>query len=87
MGLVVNSNIASLNAQRNLERSSGTLSKALERLSSGLRINRAGKSSVMPASQLNGETSFANPRRTGQIVGSEASSEVSPHAVVAVWHD
>ena len=42
MGLVVNSNIASLNAQRNLERSSQALSKSLERLSSGLRINRAG---------------------------------------------
>lgn len=42
MPLSVNSNIASLNAQRNLEKSTSALAKSLERLSSGLRINRAG---------------------------------------------
>jgi flagellin len=42
MALPVNTNIASLNAQRNLQGSSLRLNKALERLSSGLRINRAG---------------------------------------------
>lgn len=42
MPLPVNSNIASLNAQRNLQRSTAQLNKSLERLSSGLRINRAG---------------------------------------------
>lgn len=42
MALTVNSNIASINAQRNLERSTTQLNKSLERLSSGLRINRAG---------------------------------------------
>ena len=41
MPLVVNTNIASLNAQRNLDRSAGLLGKALERLSSGLRVNSA----------------------------------------------
>src|ERR671936_1836910 len=41
MALVVNTNIASLNAQRNLDRSAGLLGKALERLSSGLRVNSA----------------------------------------------
>jgi flagellin len=41
-GLVINTNVASINGQRHLFRSSGSLSKALERLSSGLRINRAG---------------------------------------------
>ena len=41
MALVVNTNILALNAQRNLERSGGILSKALERLSSGLRVNSA----------------------------------------------
>ena len=41
MGLVVNSNIASLNAQRNLGTSSLQLNQALQRLSSGLRINSA----------------------------------------------
>jgi flagellin len=38
---VLNSNIASLQAQRNLTQATNTLGKAFERLSSGLRINRA----------------------------------------------
>ena len=41
MGLFVNSNIASLNAQRNLSKASGSLGRSFERLSSGLRINSA----------------------------------------------
>jgi flagellin len=41
MALVVNTNIASLNAQRNLDKSGLILGKALERLSSGLRVNSA----------------------------------------------
>ena len=39
MALIVNSNLASLNAQRNLEASQGSLNQSLQRLSSGLRIN------------------------------------------------
>jgi len=41
MSLVLNTNIASLNAQNNLSGSQASLSQALERLSSGLRINSA----------------------------------------------
>ena len=41
MALVVNTNISSLNAQRNLESSQSTAATSLERLSSGLRINSA----------------------------------------------
>jgi len=41
MSLTINTNIASLNAQRNLGKTQGTLSKSMERLSSGLRINSA----------------------------------------------
>lgn len=41
MGLRVNSNIASLNAQRNLSNTTVNLQKSLQRLSSGLRISRA----------------------------------------------
>lgn len=41
MAQVINTNIASLNAQRNLTRSQGMLSTSLQRLSSGLRINSA----------------------------------------------
>lgn len=38
---VINTNVASLNAQRNLNNSQGTLQTSLARLSSGLRINSA----------------------------------------------
>lgn len=42
MGLRINTNVASLNAQRNLMGTKLGLDKSLERLSSGYRINRAG---------------------------------------------
>lgn len=41
MAQVINTNIPSLNAQRNLNSSAGSLSTSLQRLSSGLRINSA----------------------------------------------
>ena len=41
MAIVVNTNLASLQTQRNLARSSDSLSKSMERLASGLRLNRA----------------------------------------------
>lgn len=41
MGLVVNTNVSSLDAQRYLSRSSNSLDTAYQRLSSGLRINSA----------------------------------------------
>lgn len=41
MAQVINTNIMAINAQRNLNRSQATMATALERLSSGLRINRA----------------------------------------------
>ncbi len=42
MGLRINTNTASLNAQRNLSGTKLALDKSLEKLSSGYRINRAG---------------------------------------------
>jgi len=41
MGLVVNTNLLSLNAQRSLNRTQGKLGTSVARLSSGLRINSA----------------------------------------------
>lgn len=41
MAQVINTNVASLNAQRNLNKSQADLSVSLQRLSSGLRINSA----------------------------------------------
>ncbi|NVK30067.1 MAG: hypothetical protein HWE20_03610 [Gammaproteobacteria bacterium] len=42
MAMVINTNVASLNAQRNLTLSQNDMSTAMERLSSGKRINTAG---------------------------------------------
>lgn len=41
MGLRINNNIAAMNAYRNLSATDGQMSKSLEKLSSGFRINRA----------------------------------------------
>ncbi|MBL8445611.1 MAG: hypothetical protein JNK52_16335, partial [Zoogloeaceae bacterium] len=41
MAQIINTNVASLNAQRNLNVSQGALTTSLQRLSSGLRINSA----------------------------------------------
>ncbi|OEU74094.1 MAG: flagellin [Desulfuromonadales bacterium C00003107] len=41
MALTINTNVQSLNAQRNLGKSQGSLAKSMQRLSSGLRINSA----------------------------------------------
>ncbi len=41
MAVVINTNVASLNAQRNLNKSQLGLNKSMQRLSSGLRINSA----------------------------------------------
>ena len=42
MPLVINNNISSVNSQRQIHRSQVGLNRSLERLSSGLRINKAG---------------------------------------------
>ncbi len=42
MGLRINTNVASINAQRSLRQTRNALDHSLERLSSGQRINRAG---------------------------------------------
>jgi flagellin len=41
MAQIINTNIMSLNSQRNLNRSQGSLTTSLQRLSSGLRVNSA----------------------------------------------
>jgi len=41
MALAINTNVHALNAQRNLDRSTQTLSTTFQRLSSGLRVNQA----------------------------------------------
>ncbi len=60
MPQIVNTNIASLNAQRNLNRTENMLMKSMQRLSSGLRINSAKDDAAGLA---------ISDRMTGQIRG------------------
>lgn len=64
MGLRVNNNIASINAQRNLEETTVRLNKSLQRLSSGLRITRASDDAAGLAIS---ETFRAELRSLGQV--------------------
>ena len=60
MGLRINTNIAAVNAQRNLSRSQLDLERSLDRLSSGLRITRAGDDAAISAAHcLNEACSMA----------------------------
>jgi flagellin len=62
---VINTNISSLNAQRNLAGSSGTLATSLQRLSTGLRINSAKDDAAGMA---------ISERMTSQIRGSDQAA-------------
>ena len=68
----INTNIASLNAQRNLESSSSNLNKSIERLSSGLRINSASDDAAGMA---------IASRMTSQVRGMEQASRNTSDAV------
>jgi flagellin len=65
MALTINTNVASLNAQRNLASTQLMMSKSMERLSSGLRINRAGDDAAGLAISQNMQ---ANIRSMNQAV-------------------
>jgi len=42
MGIRINTNVSSINTRRHLQNSTNSFGKSMEKLSSGLRINRAG---------------------------------------------
>ena len=65
MAAVINTNIASLNAQRNLGTSQSALNTSIQRLSSGLRINSAKDDAAGMA---------ISDRMTSQIRGSEQAA-------------
>ena len=62
MAQVINTNIVSLNAQRNLNASQSTLGTAIQRLSSGLRVNSAkdDAAGLAIASRMDGQTRGMN---------------------------
>ena len=62
MAQVINTNIASLNAQRNLNASQSSLATSIQRLSSGLRVNSAkdDAAGLAIASRMDGQTRGMN---------------------------
>jgi len=75
MALTVANNVSSLTAQHNLARSSSSLSKSLERLSSGLKVNRGADG---PAALVISE------KQRAQIAGLHSAIENSEKAVSVV---
>ena len=80
MSLVVNTNIASLNAQRNLSTSGSQLATTLQRLSSGLRVNSAKDDAAGLAvsqaftAQIRGNTQAVRNANDGISLGQTAES-------------
>ncbi|MBF0146899.1 MAG: flagellin FliC [Magnetococcales bacterium] len=75
MALAINTNMASIGAQRQLQKSTNALGKTFERLSSGLRINRAADDAA--------GMSIAT-RMTAQVRGTNQAIRNSNDAISAV---
>jgi flagellin len=72
MGLRINQNIAAINSYRNLSVTDGQMSKSLEKLSSGFRINRAADDAAGLA---------ISEKLRGQVNGLNKASENAQNAV------
>ena len=83
MAQTINTNIASLNAQRNLNTSQSSLATSLQRLSSGLRINSAKDDaaglaiSARFSSQIRGDTQAARNANDGISLAQTAEGGLS----------
>lgn len=83
MALVINTNVMSLNAQRNLSTSGNQLATSLQRLSSGLRINSAKDDAAGLAiserltSQINGLTVAARNANDGISLAQTAEGDLA----------
>jgi len=83
MASFINTNIASLNAQRNLTTSQSSLNSALQRLSSGLRINSAKDDAAGLAisqrmtSQINGANQAARNANDGISLAQTAEGDLT----------
>ncbi|MDE2598949.1 MAG: flagellin, partial [Rhodocyclaceae bacterium] len=83
MAQVINTNIASLNAQRNLNGSQSAMNQAIQRLSTGLRINSAKDDAAGLAisqrmtSQINGLTQAARNANDGISLAQTAEGALS----------
>src|SRR3712207_9318169 len=85
MGMSVNNNIAAMNSYRNLSATDTQMSKSLEKLSSGFRINRAADDAAGLAiseglrSQVGGLKVAVRNRSEERRVGKECRSRWSPY--------
>ncbi|MBF0133045.1 MAG: flagellin FliC [Magnetococcales bacterium] len=75
MALAINTNMTSINAQRHLQKSTNALGKTFERLSSGLRINRAADDAAGMS---------ISTRMTAQVRGTTQAIRNSNDAISAV---
>jgi flagellin len=94
MGMQINTNIAALNAYRNLSNTQNDLSKSLEKLSSGLRINRAADDAAGLAiseglrSQIGGLTQAARNAQDGiSVIQTVEGSLTEVHSILQRMRD
>lgn len=94
MGLTVNTNLAALNAYRNLSNTQSSLSSSLEKLSSGYRINRAADDAAGLAisqglqSQIGGLTQAARNAQDGiNVVQTAEGALTEVHSVLQRLND
>ncbi|MCQ9162494.1 flagellin [Arthrobacter sp. STN4] len=94
MGMQVNTNIAANNAYRNLSNTQNDLSKSLEKLSSGLRINRAADDAAGLSiseglkAQVNGSTVAARNAQDGiSVVQTAEGALTEVHTILQRMRD
>ncbi|WP_193598163.1 flagellin [Microbacterium sp. YJN-G] len=94
MGMQINTNVSALNAYRNLSSTQNDLSKSLEKLSSGLRINRAADDAAGLAiseglrSQINGLNVAARNAQDGiSVIQTAEGSLTEVHSILQRLRD
>lgn len=94
MGLSVNTNVAAINSYRNLSTTQSSLSKSLEKLSSGYRINRAADDAAGLAiseglrSQVSGLTQAARNAQDGiSVVQTAEGALTEVHSILHRMRD
>jgi flagellin len=94
MGMQINTNVSALNAYRNLSNTQNDLSKSLEKLSSGLRINRAADDAAGLAiseglrSQVNGLNVAARNAQDGiSVIQAAEGALTEVHSILQRMRD
>ena len=94
MGLSVNNNIAAMNSYRNLSVTDSQMSKSLEKLSSGFRINRAADDAAGLAiseglrSQIGGlKVAVRNPQDGISVVQTAEGARTETHSILQRMRD